>query len=228
MTDDDAYSAFAKAYPEAMRNPDGDGIIEILTDPVEAEKAFAASAARLEPGQPADYVRLGVREENQYWRVVRDPVRFPDGRLGTYHRVAVRPELLPAVCALPVLGDEIVLIRIFRHPLRDFFWETPRGFGLPGKAPADGIRQELEEEIGAKVTEVIDLGEAHLSSGLTDERAAFFLVRLDSLGEPEKAEAITEIGLVSIPEFETMIADGHITDAFTIIAFTRARLRGLV
>ncbi|MEO5337689.1 MAG: NUDIX hydrolase [Magnetospirillum sp. WYHS-4] len=208
---------------------DNDGIIEILTDPGEAEVARQASAARLvAAGHPADYAALGLREENQFWRVIRDPVRFPDGHVGTYHRVVVRPEYLPAVSALPLLGDKIVLIRIFRHPLRAFLLETPRGFGTPGLSPEEGARLELEEEIGAKITEMIDLGQAYLSSGLSDEVAAFFLARLESVGLPEKAEAIRDILTVSVPEFEAMASDGRITDSFTLIAFLRARLKGLL
>lgn len=204
-------------------------IIEILTDPVEAANAFMASAKRLtDQGLPASYAKLGVVEENQYWRVIRDPVRFPGGQLGTYHRVVVRPEYLPAVSALPVLGDEIVLIRIFRHPLRKFVLETPRGFGTPGMAPEEGVRLELEEEIGVKITQMIDLGQAFLSSGLSDEYCAFYLAHLESIGEPAREEGIAEIVRVPIPEFERMAAAGEITDSFTLIAFLRARLRGLV
>ena len=51
---------------------------------------------------------------------------------------------------------------------------------------------------------------------------------LESIGTPALGEGIAEILLVSPTEFEQMIADSVITDAFTVAAAYHARLRGLL
>jgi hypothetical protein len=45
---------------------------------------------------------------------------------------------------------------------------------------------------------------------------------------PNELEGIKSILWVTVAELEAMIRDGAITDGFTIAAFTRARLKGLI
>jgi ADP-ribose pyrophosphatase len=49
-----------------------------------------------------------------------------------------------------------------------------------------------------------------------------------SVGEMEIQEGIENPIWVSVPELEKMIADGEITDGFTIAAYTKAKLKGLI
>lgn len=55
-----------------------------------------------------------------------------------------------------------------------------------------------------------------------------FLAHMVSTGESQVEEGICETIWVSVPEFEKMIADNEITDGFTIAAYTRAKLKGLI
>ncbi|MGP3928192.1 hypothetical protein [Streptomyces sp. 8N616] len=68
--------------------------------------------------------------EDAYVMLLRDPVRFPDGRTGTYIR-SVSAMQEPGCVVLPLLGGEVVLLEHFRHATRSWHWEVPRGFG-PG------------------------------------------------------------------------------------------------
>jgi ADP-ribose pyrophosphatase len=51
---------------------------------------------------------------------------------------------------------------------------------------------------------------------------------LEAIGTPAIGEGIAEIVLVAPDELERMIADGAVTDAFTVAAAYHARLRGLL
>ncbi|GEB58356.1 NUDIX hydrolase [Streptomyces gardneri] len=200
------YDLLRGERPELFRNEPGG--IEILTDPASVEAAG------------------GVVYEDPYVLLVRDAVRFPDGRAGTYIRW-MSPTAAPACAILPLLGDRMVLIEHYRHATRSWHWEIPRGFGTTGHTGEANAAKELAEEIGARVQELLPLGSLHPDSGLTCDRVLLFAARIDSVGGLEAAEGIRGALTLPFAEAEAMIADGRITDGFTIAAMTRARLAGL-
>ncbi|MCX4982420.1 NUDIX hydrolase [Streptomyces sp. NBC_00572] len=200
------YEQLRAERPELFRNEPGG--IEILTDP----DAVAAAG--------------GVLYQDPYVLLVRDPVRFPDGREGTYIR-ALSAAAEPGCVVLPLLGDRMVLIEHYRHATRSWQWELPRGFGTRGLSSAENAAKEVDEEIGARVEELIPLGELHPDSGMTGDRVLLFAARIDAIGRLAEAEAIRRSLTIPFAEAEGMIADGRITDAFTIATMTRARLAGL-
>ncbi|MFE2559016.1 NUDIX hydrolase [Streptomyces sp. NPDC059352] len=200
------YDLLRDERPELFRNEPGG--IEILTDPASVEAAG------------------GVVYQDPYMLLVRDAVRFPDGRTGTYIR-SVSAAGAPGSAILPLLGDRIVLIEHYRHATRSWHWEIPRGFGTAGLTGEANAAKELEEEIGARVRELFPLGSLHPDSGLTGDRVLLFAARIDSVGSLEIAEGIRGVLTLPFAEAESMIADGRITDGFTIAAMTRARLAGL-
>ncbi|MER6099284.1 NUDIX hydrolase [Streptomyces sp. NPDC001728] len=200
------YARLRAERPELFRNEPGG--IEILSDPA----AVAAAG--------------GVLYQDPYVLLVRDPVRFPDGREGTYIRsMSAAPE--PGCVVLPLLGDRIVLIEHYRHATRSWQWELPRGFGTRGLTGEENAAKELDEEIGARVRELIPLGELHPDSGMTGDRVLLFAARIDGIGRLAESEAIRSSLTLPFAEAEAMIADGRVTDGFTIAAMTRARLAGL-
>lgn len=176
---------------------------------------------------PASWAATGVVYEDPYTIVVRDAVRRPDGSLGTYSRT------LPAsgaagAAVLPLLDGQIVLLRQFRHATRSERLEIPRGFGEPGVTAADQARAELREEIQAEADRLIALGGIHPNTGAASGRTELFLAIIHDFGEPQAAEGIIGIELQPPGIVAENIRDGEITDSFTIGAFTRAWLRGLL
>jgi ADP-ribose pyrophosphatase len=221
------YEKIRGKWPALFVNPPG-ASYEILFDPSLVNAAEAEDAAWLEArGMPPAWARTGVIYEDPYTIVVRDAVRRPDGSLGTYART------LPAsgaagAAVLPLLDGEIVLLRHFRHATRSEHLEIPRGFGEPGVAAADQARAELREEIQAEADSLISLGGLHPNSGAASGRTELFLANIHVFGEPQVAEGITGIDLQPPRVVAESIRDGRITDSFTIAAFTRAWLRGLL
>jgi len=73
-----------------------------------------------------------------------DTVLLPDGR-----RVA-REYLAHwgAVAVVPFIGDDIVLVRQYRHPVRRVTWELPAGKLHRGEAVLSCLKRELHEETG--------------------------------------------------------------------------------
>jgi len=216
------YLALVHERPDRFTNPDGD-IYEILLDPPRIDRArHDAERHRRDERLPAEDTRVGVLAVDPYLIVMRDAVRFADGTYGLYNRLMV-----PSGAALlPLLGDTIALLHRFRHGTRRWHIEAPRGSFSGVGTRRDEAERELIEEIGARPTELIDLGELHSTTGCLDEEHQLYLARIESLGAADRHEAIESIKLLPIPVVERMIADGEITDGPTLALFLRARLRG--
>jgi ADP-ribose pyrophosphatase len=231
------YEALRRRVPEWFRNEPGG--IEILTDPALVRRARRSAAPKQRRG-PLGALRAwagsvlrpvptGVVSANRYLWYLRDPVRFPDGRLGLYDRLVPPPESSPGVVVLPLLGDgaEVVLIEHYRHATRDRHWEAVRGFGDPGATGEENVARELEEEISARPTAVTALGGLHPDTGLCAHRVELYAARVEAVGELDEGEAIQRVIAVPPAEAEAMVADGRITDGFTVAVLYRARLAGL-
>ncbi|NML49978.1 NUDIX hydrolase [Streptomyces sp. R302] len=201
------YERLRGERPELFRNEPGG--IEVLVDPA----AVAAAG--------------GVVYADPYLLVVRDAVRFPDGRPGAYVR-ALAPVAAPGCVVLPLLDGGVVLIEHYRHATRSWHWEVPRGFGTAGLSAAENAAKEIGEEIGARVRELVPLGEVHPDTGLIGDRALLFAAYVDGVGRLAGGEGIRAARTVPFAEAEAMVADGRITDGFTLAVLTRARLAGLV
>ncbi|MGW4034214.1 NUDIX hydrolase [Streptomyces sp. NPDC004838] len=125
--------------------------------------------------------------------------------------------------------QRIVLIEHYRHATRRWHWEAPRGMGAPGDGSgADSARRELWEELGALDIELIPLGTVHADTGLISGGVEMYAARIAGVGALDVVEGIRRAVARPWGEVERMIASGEITDGFTIAAFTRARLAGVL
>jgi ADP-ribose pyrophosphatase len=221
------YDEIRSKWPRLFDNPP-DAPFEILIEPEQVSATEAANEAYLAAkGRPAAWGATGVVFEDPYLIIVRDAVRTPDGAVFGYSR-ALAPNGGGGSVVLPLLDDKIVLLRIFRHATRSWHREIPRGFAEPGVSPVDQARQELREEIQAEADTVIELGSFHSNTGYTGDAVELFFAQIRGYGLPEEAEGIISIELESPRRVAELIRDGQITDGFTIGAFTRAWLRGLL
>ncbi len=74
---------------------------------------------------------------------------------------------------------------------------------------------------------MVPLGELHPDTGLCAHRVELYATRVEAVGALDEGEAIHRAVAVSPAEAEAMVADGRITDGFTIAVLYRARLAGL-
>lgn len=223
------YYEFIKQYPYAFENPPGAGI-EIVRDKEGIAQIEAAMKARMmEKGYPEEWCEVGVVFQDAYMTILRDAVLFqPENLPGAYIR-SFKADNAPGVVILPLWNNKVCLLKIFRHALRRFVFEIPRGFGKKGETDEQNALRELKEEIGSSVKTLHNLGYVVENSGLGDAHAALFLAELDSIPKLyEREEGIERIITLPISEFLQMISDGVIEDSYTIVAATRAMLRGYI
>lgn len=128
----------------------------------------------------------------------------------------------------PTLDGRLVLARHFRHAVRRWMLEIPRGGIEPGQSPEDAARAELLEEIGGRVRRIERLGFLFGSANLYGSGTHLFFAELEAIGEPQLGEGIAAIEQFTAQEFEARLLGGEIVDSFTVAAYTHARLRGLI
>lgn len=185
-----------------------------MSDPDEGRRRFS----RLDDG------RIVYRND---WMVVREQRVERDGVAGTYAFVE-RPDSVVVVPLTP--RHRTVLLNQFRFPTRASSWESPMGAANDGEAAAAAARRELMEEVGLGTVEMIRIGEYRPNPGLSPQKATVFLARVDdpmldrALACWTSSEEIQDVSAVPLPDLAVMIADGRITDGFTLTGFLLVRL----
>jgi ADP-ribose pyrophosphatase len=205
---------------------EGDGIA-ILTDETEIRAAERHIARRNRGlGLPPASASVGVLAEDVYILALRDAVRFPDGSLGTHNRVVYRAP--QGIGVLALLDGNIVLVRIYRHPVRRWLLEIPRGSVEPGHSLEETVHREVAEEVGGSVTRLVHLGRSTSDTSLCTGVLDLYFAELSGVGIPQLSEGIGAIEAVSPAGFEDLLRRGEMEDGHAIAAFTQARLRRLV
>src|SRR5918994_48868 len=122
------------------------------------------------------------------------------------------------VAVVPVIDNNLILIRQFRIAIGRELMELPAGRLELDEDPAACARRELEEEIGYRAKGLIPLASYFSSVGFTDERMHIFLAL-----EPEKAtlkleadERIREV-MMPVEMIQEKLAAQEFEDAKTII-----------
>lgn len=155
------------------------------------------------------------------WLTVReDAVERADGSTGVY-AVIDKPEY---ALVIPLDGDRLHLVEQYRYPLGVRRWEFPMGTA-PGRAELDARElavRELREETGLQASSMIELGRLDAAAGMSSQRGRAFLATGLTAGEHarEVEEQDMRSAWVSRTRFERMIAEGAITDAQSLAAYT--------
>jgi ADP-ribose pyrophosphatase len=199
------YLTLMNQRPEEFAN---NGPLEIITDPNQVAK-FEASTGQT----------IGVVYESKYHILVVDLVQQEEGEPFAYER------LLPAVVrgavvTLPFLEDKLVLLRQYRHALRQEQLSFPRGFAEEGLSSAQNAVKELVEELGCQVSSITPCGQIVADSGVDGTRTSVFVCQVKDLHLKPGYEGISNFELVTQEELEEMIRANQIQDGFTLAAFT--------
>lgn len=153
-------------------------------------------------------------------KVYRDEVELVNG--GRSIREFVHHPGGAAVVALDKEGN-VYLERQFRYPYHKVVMEIPAGKLEPGEDPADAIKRELKEEVGAVAGRWDALGYIMPSVGYTDEMLYLYLARDLDAGERHlDQDEFLEPFKMPFQEALAQAADGRINDAKTVAALFRA------
>lgn len=158
--------------------------------------------------------------ENQYGILYDDDVFFPTGVSGKYIRFLWKAPYTVAV--LPIMKDgQIALISSFRHALRDWILEIPKGFGEKYLEPMKVAQRELLEETGLNCSKINLVREIIIDPGLLATKMILFVAYgciQYQKPNPEDHEAIESIKIYNLDEIYRLIAEEGIKDSVTLIA----------
>ena len=133
---------------------------------------------------PGDSVRVHAEERlysGPIFDLRRSRLTLPSGR----EQDLVVVEHPGAVCIAPVDAQgRLLVVRQYRHAVRDWTLELPAGRLEEGETPLAAARRELEEETGHRAGEWTSLGALLAAPGFCSERLHLFLARdLQAVGE---------------------------------------------
>jgi len=172
---------------------------------------------------PLGWQRLATDYPYTYhmFRVRRDQVRWPDGRVAPYAYV----QSTGAVWVVPVTADgQVVLIRQFRYTLDDWCWEVVAGgFHDFTGSPLDLAKRELAEEVGEESDDWLYVGSFRPGVSIIDEICHIVLARDVRLDREPRREAgeIIEVHLVPLKRALEMARNGEMVDGHSALALLR-------
>jgi 8-oxo-dGTP pyrophosphatase MutT (NUDIX family) len=132
------------------------------------------------------------------------------------------------VNVLPLTDEgRVVLVRQWRHGIKDFSVEIPGGMADEGETPGQAAQRELVEETGYGFDELLSLGSVTTNPAIQTNRCWLFLaLGARRVGEatPDPTEDI-EVLEVDLDEALAMVEAGEIDHTMVVNTFLRLRTR---
>ena len=216
------YHALLNTYPKAFGR-DGSwkqGEIEVASTKGEIQRIQKLCKQRFirmgySDSDAEKSARIGVIAEDHYWLWVRDAVIFPGGIPGTYNRIIWKSGLTgpQGVAIFPVLPNKKVLLNInFRHAIRSWELELPRGARNEGELAEQTAMRELKEETGCTVKKMTCLGEMCPDSGIIGGIVPIYMGEIANKVErhQDESEAIALNVEMTIDEIREAFVKGYI------------------
>ncbi|MGA2984254.1 MAG: NUDIX hydrolase [Terriglobia bacterium] len=138
------------------------------------------------------------------------------GGVETTREVVCHPGSVVIVPHLP--DGRLILVRQYRHAVRESLWELVAGGMERGETPRQSARRELVEETGYHARILKPLLEFYPSPGILSEKMHLFEAwdLTPSKGQPDADERI-ETGFFTVNEIMKMIKSHEIRDGKTLV-----------
>ena len=153
-----------------------------------------------------------------------ETVELPDGQQ-SLREIVRHPG---AVAVVPLLGEDVLLVRQYRVAARAATLEIPAGTLDPDEAPDQAAARELQEEIGYRPGTLTRLGGEYTAPGYTTEFIHLYLAQ-DLTASQLTGDADEFIEVVRLPFAEALqrVLDGEIQEGKTQLGLllTAHRLR---
>ena len=160
--------------------------------------------------------------------LVNHTVRLKDGTELNYE---VDESVPFAVAVLVIDGDDVILSRQYRYPLRRWIYDLPGGGGREGETPVAAAMREVEEELGIIPVDLRPLHTFSMNPGRSAWPVYLFVstsgVRPGAADLSDGAEQVRLVRM-TISELDALIAKGEIVDPALFVARAMAAASGVL
>lgn len=122
-----------------------------------------------------------------------------------------------AVVILPLLSDNVILIKNERFVVDEILWELPAGTLEPNESPISTAYREIIEEIGYEAKEMAPLFDFYSTPGFSNEKLYAFVAKdLTHVGQNLDPDEKISVEILPWEKILQMIKEGIIHDGKTI------------
>jgi 8-oxo-dGTP pyrophosphatase MutT (NUDIX family) len=178
----------------------------------------------------SEFTVLSTEKHYKGWAIdVRtDTLSLPDGEV-VRRDVIAHPGAV-AVVALDA-ADQVVMVRQYRHPIRQFLLELPAGLlDVPGEEALAAAQRELYEEAALRAEQWHVLLDLHTSPGMTDEAIRVYLARglsavaADDRFQTEGEERTMTVERFGLTQLAASALSGELTNGPAVAGILAAEL----
>lgn len=206
------YLQLMQERPEVFRNEGAGNLtacpLEIVTD-LESICEFENETNR----------QIGLLYKSPYSMLVVDLVRTPEGKCFDYERLIPAVKNSAVVC-ITRCGDRFILLKQYRHSMRDLQYAFVRGYGEAGLTGAENAAKEIREELGTRVLSSCYLGKVVADSGINGNPVEVYECKIADYETKKGYEGIENVVSLSETEIREWIAKGMINDGYTLAALS--------
>jgi 8-oxo-dGTP pyrophosphatase MutT (NUDIX family) len=150
---------------------------------------------------------------HQYFTARKDKCETPDGKIIEAYYVVELPTTACAV-ALTENGD-VLMVRQYRHPLKETLIEIPGGFIDENESPEVAMKRELLEETGYEFSSIIKVGKIAANPGVLDNYTYLFLAKGGIKTSEQKLDDTEELEVekISLKELKKLFLENKIVQA---------------
>ncbi len=161
---------------------------------------------------------------SKWFPLFKDTVKLPDGKIVDDYYVS---KLGDVAMILAITKDKkLLFVRQYKHGVREIILELPAG-RVGKKTPDQAAIDELEEETGALVEKMENLGEVFIAPSKESARTHIYIaldVEINSSQKLDETENI-EVVLIPLDQVESKIKNGEIKASDTLSSLYLAKLR---
>ena len=163
--------------------------------------------------------------ETPWINLYYDDITHPNGEPGKYAWVRNQTGRGAAMTIPVTPSGKYLLIQVYRHPTKRYFWEFPAGLIEEGESPLEAGRRELIEETGITPVHVELLGSQIPVSGYSGDIfhslvAAIPEITLDDV-TLQTEESIVDARLLSQNELIEMLNSEELGEGVTLTCLAR-------